>query len=140
MSGTDAAGKVECGKGLQVTGNIVTEGTLQVGRGILAGGSITCAAHLEANFGVKAGADITAGGAIRVGESLMAAGRIAAGSGYGIFAGLNVRADEWSDSGKVCASSRPESLMSGLWQGGCPLWASADTTHWHAYPSIRIGL
>jgi hypothetical protein len=56
---------------------------------------------------------------IRVGESLMATGQITAGKGYGIFAGLNVQMDAWPDSGKVCASSRPEPLLSGLWWGDC---------------------
>lgn len=108
------AGKIACGKNLRVGGSIATDDTLQIGQGILAGGSISCATHLNANFGVKAGKDITVGGAIRVGESLMATGQIAAGQGYGVFAGLNVHVDAWFDSGKVCASARPEFLISGL--------------------------
>jgi hypothetical protein len=56
-------------------------------------------------------------GAIRAGESLSAFETISAGAGYGIFAGLNVQMEAWDSSARVCASQKPDSLMSGWWAG-----------------------
>jgi hypothetical protein len=73
--------------------------------------------HLEAGWGIKAGGAIQARGAIRSGESLSAFGTIRAGAGYGVFAGLNVQVEDWDTSARVCASEKPEGLMSGWWAG-----------------------
>jgi len=72
---------------------------------------------LEAGWGIKAGGAIQARGAIRAGESLSAFETIRAGAGYGVFAGLNVQMEDWESSARVCASQKPESLMSGWWAG-----------------------
>lgn len=78
-----------------------------------------CAQHLEAGLGIKATESILAGGSIRAGESLIAGDLLSAGSGYSVFAGLCVQHEVWDSSAIVCASVKPERLMSGCWAGAC---------------------
>ena len=66
---------------------------------------------------IKAVGVIVAGGAIRAGESLSAGEAIRAGSGYGVFAGLDVRMEAWERCAQVSAAQRPDALMSGWWSG-----------------------
>ena len=73
--------------------------------------------HLGAGWGIKAGGAIQARGSIRSGESLSSFDTIRAGDGYGIFAGLHVQTQSWESSAQVCASEKPEGLMSGWWAG-----------------------
>lgn len=112
-----AEGAIACAKGLRAGGNIVGADSICAGHGIVAGEGIRCALHLEAGWGIKAGEAIVAEGAIRAGESLHAQAEIRAGAGYGVFAGLNVQVEAWETSARVCASARPEGLMSGCWAG-----------------------
>src|SRR5690606_29291173 len=110
----DVGEDLHCGKNLQAGGDIRAR-SLRTGQGVLAGGSIHCTDHLEADWGLRAGGDIVAGGAVRAGEGLEADGEIRSGPGYGIFAGLNVRREDWETSARVSACRRPADLMSGWW-------------------------
>ena len=74
---------------------------------------------MEAGFGIKATESMKAGGSIRAGESLSAGELLSAGSGYSVFAGLCVQQEVWDTSARVCASAKPERLMSGCWAGTC---------------------
>lgn len=95
----------------------VAADSFRASSGISAGAQINCAMHLEAGWGIRDGESIHARGAIRSGESLSAFETIRAGAGYGVFAGLNVQMEAWESSARVCASGRPEGLMSGWWAG-----------------------
>ena len=114
-------GPIACGKGLHIRGTIKGFDSIRAGQGILCGASVYCATHLEAGLGIKAAESIVAGGSIRAGESLSSGEDLRAGSGYGIFAGLCVQHEAWDASARVCASVKPERLMSGCWSGVCPV-------------------
>jgi hypothetical protein len=100
-----------------VGGAIECREAIRAGNGIEAGGTITSSTHLDAGWGIRSQGAIRVGGAIRAGESISAAREIRAGEGYGIYAGLDVRADAWEDSARVQAAVRPADLRSGWWAG-----------------------
>ena len=114
-----AEGLVTCGKDVHVRGDITSSDSIRARQGILCGASLRCGLHLEAGLGIKATESIMAGGSIRAGESLSAGELLCAGSGYSVFAGLCVQHEGWDTSARVCASAKPERLMSGCWAGTC---------------------
>ena len=113
----DVQGTLRCGKGLRATGAITVQGLLEVGHGIASNDHIECGNHIQAGWGIKSLGDIRAACSIRTGETLQADGVIAAGPGYGVFAGMNVQMDAWPDCAWVRALKKPESLISGFWEG-----------------------
>jgi len=113
--GLEIGGALRCEQGVKTDGDVRVQGELMVGRGIQAAGTVLCGDHLEAGWGIKAGGDVAADGAIRVGEGIEAGGQILAGPGHGVYAGLRVRMDAWDVSARVCASERPQALVSGYW-------------------------
>ena len=109
------AGAVRCGGDLRVGGDIVVGLGLTSRQGIAGAGHLRCGEHLEARWGVRVRGSIAAQGAIRAGESLVTEGTLEAGPGYGIYAGLDVRAEDWPASAQVRAAYRPAALRSGWW-------------------------
>ncbi len=103
--------------GLRVGQEMECAAAVRVGHGVECGDTLRCAGHLDAGWGIRAAGSILVEGAIRAGESVRAGGDIQAGAGYGIYAGLDVRADAWETSAQVCARRRPAQLHSGWWAG-----------------------
>jgi len=107
---------VHCGQGLRVGGDLRCGDALSAGHGVVAGGSITVADHISTSWGIKTGRDLRCGGAIRSGEGVEAGHLIVAGKGFGVYAGLNIRREDWPTSARVSAVVPPENLFSGHWE------------------------
>lgn len=110
-------GAFDGARGLRVGEGFECAAGVQAAHGVECGDSLLCAGHLEVGRGIRVGGAVRAEGAIRAGESIYAGDEIAAGQGYGIYAGLVVRADAWEVSAQVSASRPPVGLKSGWWAG-----------------------
>lgn len=114
-------GAFEGARGLRVGEALECAAGVQARHGVECGASLYCAGHLDAGWGIRVGGTLRADGAIRAGESICAGDEILAGPGYGIYAGLVVRADAWEVSAQVRACRQPEALKSGWWAGSSAL-------------------
>lgn len=89
---------------------------IDASEGIKAGWGIKAGEGIEADWGINAGENLEAGWGIKAGEGINAGKGIEAGAGFGIFAGLRVKVNLWTDYAKVIAKSKPENLISGYWE------------------------
>lgn len=115
--GLSLAGPFEGSRGLRVAEDVECAAGIRAGHGIECGATLRCAGHLDAGWGIRANGAVLVEGAIRAGESICAGDDIRAGSGYGIYAGLDVRDEAWEASAQVRARRRPGGLRSGWWAG-----------------------
>ena len=81
----------------------------QAGEGIKADWASMPARGIEAGWGIKTGEGITAGKGHHGRQG------IKAGCGYGIFAGLCLRLEDWPIYARVIARNKPDNLISGSW-------------------------